>query len=305
MSQQITTLINQFIHREVRDLAWVIVSPPLVSGVIDGVHWWSSDDCLAEFNDCLDELTKLDEEPVPLFNHLSKVKNRRLGSVFEALISYWLVISPNYRELKQNIQIIEDKHTYGEIDFIIEELSTQKIIHLEVAVKFYLGCAPYEDAFRWFGTNTKDQLGKKINHLKIHQTQLSKKYPEKLKKHFEHDIDQRHCVIKGRLFYPENSDISPHHPHLAKNHLRGRWYYLNQYDDSRTVIKINKSHWLAPLNSADIETMKVESKESIETIDRAECYVMLENNQSKLIEEQRIFYLPKTFIFPDKSLPER
>lgn len=303
MSKKITTLIDQFTHREVRDLAWVIVSPPLVSGVIDDVHWWSSDDCLSEFNDCLDELTKLDIAPTPLINHLSNVKNKRLGSVFEAFISYWLVISPNYRELTQNIQIIEDKHTYGEIDFIIEEISTQKIIHLEVAVKFYLGCVPYEDAFRWFGTNTKDQLGKKVDHLRTKQTQLSKKYPEQLKKYFKHDIDQRHCFIKGRLFYPENSDISPQQTQLAKDHLRGRWYYLNERDESRNVIKINKSHWLTSLNSEDIKNMELASVESIESIDRAECFVMIEDIETELIESQRVFYLPKKFIFPEKHSP--
>lgn len=300
MSQQITTLINQFTHRAVRDLAWVIVSPPLVSGDINGVHWWSSKDCLSEFNDCLLELRKLDIEPTPLVMHLSNVKNRRLGSVFEGLISYWLIISPNYQELEQNIQIIEDKHTYGEIDFIIEELITNRVIHLEVAVKFYLGSKPYDDAFRWFGTNTKDQLGKKIDHLKTKQTQLTKKYPKQLKKYFERDIDQRHCMIKGRLFYPEDSDISPQQTNLAEDHLRGRWYYLNDLDKSKSFIKINKSHWLAPLNSEDIKNMEFAPADSIESIDRAECYVMIKDNETKLSEDQRVFYLPETFHFPEK-----
>jgi len=66
-------------------------------------------------------------------------------------------------------------------------------------VKFYLGSTPYEDSYRWFGTNTKDQLGKKIDHLKNHQTQLSKKYPEKLKKYFPKEINRQHCIIKGNM----------------------------------------------------------------------------------------------------------
>jgi len=313
VEQSLTKLLGQFKHREVRDLAWVIVSPPLVSGNIvadnlvvdnqDETHWWSHEDCLSEFKDCLSELKVLDLQPEPLIAHLSNLKNRRLGSIFEGLVSFWLFISPNYRELQQNIQIIEDKHTYGEIDFIIEELSTGEVIHLEVAVKFYLGCEPYEDAYRWVGTNTKDQLGKKIDHLKLHQTQLSKKYPEQLKNYFEQTIDRRHCFIKGRLFYPESSDISPQISsqdlELTDNHLRGRWCYADERDKSNNVIKINKSHWLAELNSNDINDINFASAESIVAIDRAECYVETKKSDDDSFEQQRVFYLPKAFTFPE------
>jgi len=97
--QQLQALLNQFKHRAVRDLAWTIASPPLVSGKLSGTHWWTSQECLSEFNDCLLELRKLDIHPEPLLQHLSILKNQRLGSIFEGFISYWLTISPNYREL--------------------------------------------------------------------------------------------------------------------------------------------------------------------------------------------------------------
>ena len=303
MEQDLAKLLGQFKHREVRDLAWVIASPPLVSGNLDETHWWSHEDCLSEFKDCLLELKKLDLQPDPLIIHLSKLKNHRLGSIFEGLMSFWLYISPNYRELQQNIQIIENKHTYGEIDFIIEKLLTGEVIHLEVAVKFYLGSKPYVDAYHWFGTNTKDQLGKKIDHLKCHQTQLSKKYPEQLKNYFERTIDRKDCFIKGRLFYPESSDMSPQissqNLELADNHLRGRWCYADERDKSNKVIKINKSHWLADLNAEDINDMNFTSSESIAAIDRAECYVETEKSDDDTFEKQRIFYLPKAFTFPE------
>ena len=301
MDQALTKLLEQFDHREVRDLAWVIASPPLVSGNIEETHWWSYEDCLSEFKDCIPKLKKLDLQPAPLIKHLSELKNRRLGSIFEGLVSFWLRISPNYRELNQNIQIIENKHTYGEIDFIIEELSSGEVIHLEVAVKFYLGCEPYKDAYRWYGTNTKDQLGKKIDHLINHQTQLTKKHPVQLEQYFSHTIDKRHCFIKGRLFYPETSDIPPTNLKLSDNHLRGRWTYIDDRNISKKVIKINKSHWLADLNFEDIKEFDFASTESLTTIDRAECYVEIEKNKNNSTEKQRIFYLPKTFNFPDEE----
>ena len=303
MEAQLTTLLGQFKHRQVRDLAWVIASPPLVSGTIfketeNETHWWSEEDCLAEFYDCLLALHVLDREPSALINHLLALKNSRLGSIFEGLVSFWLRISPNFNELHQNIQIIEDKHTFGEIDFIIENIHTSEIIHLEVAVKFYLGCEPYEDAYRWFGTNTKDQLGKKIDHLKNHQTQLSSLYPKQLKKHFSTPIDKKQCFIKGRLFYPELCDTPPSNLELAKNHLRGKWSYVDQQDATKDLVKINKTHWLADLNTTDIKGLGYVSSNIVSQIDRAECFVETKKEGEFATEAQRIFYLPKSFTFP-------
>jgi len=294
----LSQLLSQFKHRSVRDLAWIIASPPLVSGEIDGVHWWSHDDCLAEFLDCLPALQDLDKYPQPLISYLNNLKNRRLGSIFEAYINFWLGLSPNYKVIERNLQIIENNHTYGEVDFIMKELSTKKIIHLEVAVKFYLGSSPYEDAYRWFGTNTRDQLGKKIDHLRTQQTQLSKRYPSQLRKYCDYSIDQRHCFIKGRLFYSLDSEVSPQNFPLAKNHLRGRWCYVNNRNTSAKMIKINKIDWLAEYNHIDIENSKLSKDAEIESIDRAECFIQISEVANTLIEMERVFYLPQSFIFP-------
>lgn len=290
-----------FKHRCVRDLAWVIGSPPLIAGEIDGVQWWSHTHCINELHDCLPALKTLDENPQPLLAHLATLKNRRLGSVFEGFISFWLSISPNYRLRQQNIQLIKDKHTFGEIDFIIEDLRSGVLIHLEVAVKFYLGSPPFTDAYRWFGTNTKDQLGKKFNHLRRQQTQLSNTHAELLQHYFPQAIEQRHCILKGRLFYPFNEATSPENIPIAPKHLRGRWCYSQQRNPAAIAIKIDKAHWLAELSAADCAELGVTDVDTINTIDRAECFVELDKGaeQNGLMEKQRIFYLPDGFRFPE------
>jgi len=292
--------VHSFKHRIVRDLIWVIQSPPLISGKINDVDWWSHEWCLKEFLDCEDALLLLDKDPSDLDKHLSLIRNKRLGSYFEGLMSYWLIISPNFRAVQHNIQIIHNNHTYGEIDFIIEEIRTQKIIHLEVAVKFYLGTHPLNNSFRWYGTNTKDQLGKKYAHLADKQTQISQRHPEELKPYLKHQIDEKHCIIKGRLFYPLNFEVAPTDLPLSSNHLRGRWCYVQERDQSKSVIKIDKSNWLSCLNTEDINNLLSSEQSSIETIDRAECYVEVTRNEESIAtEHNRIFYLPETFIFPD------
>lgn len=236
----------------------------------------------------------MDKNPQALISHLKALKTVRLGLRFEALVAYWLMISPNYELLSKNIQIIEDKLTHGEIDFIIKDLNAQKIIHLEVAVKFYLGTPPYEDTYRWFGTNTKDQLGKKLDHLKNHQTQLSKKY----KSHFQYKIDEQHCLIKGRLFYPMGESKPPNG--VTTNHLRGIWYYSKNTTGKDNLIPITKLDWLAELNHSDIIERLKASKNLL--IHQSQCFIETKKNHEsdhKFKEKKRrVFCLPEGFTFP-------
>ncbi len=280
---------SPFKHQSVRDLAWVIASPPLVSGEYNQVHWWSSENCLQEYQDCLSILLTLDKNPAPLLAHLAKLKNKRLGLRFEALVFFWLTISPNYEILLQNKQLITEVKTLGEVDFIIRDLRTMQLIHLEVAVKFYLGTDDLIDPYRWFGTTTSDQLGKKVEHLKQHQTQLSRKYPE----HFPYPVDACHCLLKGRLFYPVGFNTSPEG--VASEHLRGRWLRANATQGKEVQITaIDKQDWLATLSQAQLRQYTVLSLYPL--LNQPQCYLRLNEKQE---EQERIFILPNSFVFPD------
>ena len=46
--------------------------------------------------------------------------NIRLGHLVEKIVSHLIKASTNYKVLYENIQVIEDKKTIGEIDFIIK-----------------------------------------------------------------------------------------------------------------------------------------------------------------------------------------
>jgi len=287
--------LNRFSNRWVRDLAWVIASPPLVSKNVNDTYWWNHDNCLNEFTDCLPALLALDKDPSPLIEHFDKLKSARLGLRFEHFIAYWLIISPNYQPLTQNLQIItplkKGSHTHGELDFIIRDTHTNTVIHLEVAVKFYLGSAPYEDPFRWFGTNTNDQLGKKVEHLQQHQTQLTTKFSPYLHER-GYQIDERQCLLKGRLFYPEGSDAAPEG--VSKNHLRGRWIQSTKSIEDGVLYSIEKKDWLATLSEKDLISRS--SQLAFSTSKRARCYV---HSNNKNEETDRIFHLPDNFIFPN------
>ncbi len=290
--------MNRFSHRLVRDLAWVIASPPLISGNFNDTYWWSYENCLDEFNDCLPALIDLDKNPDSLIQHFEILKSKRLGLRFEHFIAYWLMISPNFKLIAQNIQIIEPfvsphkkgSHTHGEIDFIIQEVQTKKVIHLEVSVKFYLGSAPYENPYRWFGTNTNDQLGKKVDHLKQHQTQLSNNFSSYLK-NIGYIIDSKQCFLKGRLFYPQGVDTPPQD--ITDNHLRGRWTQSQTALSEGLLFPLDKTDWLAVLSHDDLHQRSL--KKGLQINEKALCYV---NATQGFEETERVFYLPADFHFP-------
>ena len=98
----------------------------------------------------------------------------RLGHLVEKIISNLIQSSTNYEVLYENIQVIKDKKTLGEIDFIIKNQRNEQIIHLELAYKFYLYDPNIsEHAFNnWVGPNRNDSLKEKLEKLKNKQFPL-------------------------------------------------------------------------------------------------------------------------------------
>lgn len=98
----------------------------------------------------------------------------RLGHMVEKVVSELVKSSTNYEILYENIQIIKDKNTIGELDFIIESSITNQLIHLELAYKFYLfdPSISEEPMHNWIGPNRKDSLKEKLEKLKTKQFPL-------------------------------------------------------------------------------------------------------------------------------------
>jgi len=237
----------------VRDLAFALASPPLLSHwptefaphrtieLLDDPFWQS------HFQRYLPRLRALDDDPTELNQSLAKLPSSRLGIRFEALLSFWLNDHSghwhDFELLAKNIQLKDEKRTIGEVDFIIENKLTHEIEHWELSLKFYLGdgsLQPYE----WRGLNDRDTFGRKIKHTLQRQFNVDCIH---LPEWGETTIHKRVAIFKGRLFYPDqvaNSAKKSLATWLNPEHLRGTWgYYLPKEIIWRRAAR---REWLTP-----------------------------------------------------------
>ncbi len=91
-----TQRLIEFQDRTVRDLAWAILSPPLIQFQSGPVRGATADWCLGQFEDFAGHLKELDRDPRPLLEFLGDPTRHKLGKYFENLIAYWLEASPNF-----------------------------------------------------------------------------------------------------------------------------------------------------------------------------------------------------------------
>ena len=246
-------LAQDFFHPDVRNLAWVLASPALLSylpefsqtlTVLDDTFWQSHTQAYWP------RLQALDANPEPLTTFLAQHKNHRLGYYFEYLLLFWL-LDRDYHAfelIQHRATLYQGKITIGELDFLVKNHATAKIEHWEVAIKFYLGHAPLNDAWRWLGPNDRDSLGRKLKHLAEQQFRFASWQ--------DYDIERRCLVMKGRLFYPASHKTLLQAAQgeqlacLAPQHLQGNWLLWSDFVQSEEAAQLHWRHvgrdeWLA------------------------------------------------------------
>ncbi|WP_019038764.1 DUF1853 family protein [Psychroflexus tropicus] len=131
-----------------------------------------------------------------------------LGKRAEVFFSYYLKRSSRYKEIAHSLQVINDKTTIGEFDFLCLDEHHQELNHVELINKIYL----YDDTLHdnpdycWIGPNRRDRFIDKVEKLKVKQFPLL--YHPKAEAVFNPlDIDpwkvtQKVC-FKAILFLPE------------------------------------------------------------------------------------------------------
>ena len=170
-----------------------------------------------------------------LINDLEKLdhpRNSVLGKRMESFFEIAIKNSSRYELIASNLQIIENKQTLGEIDFLVFDNEKHKPLHVELVYKLYI----YDPAFdseikRWIGPNRRDSFSEKLQKLTSSQFPLlykseTSRYLDKLKISPD-DIEQQLC-FKAQLFTPDRLEPAEHY-FVNKHCFTGTYYKLNDF----------------------------------------------------------------------------
>lgn len=97
----------------------------------------------------------------------------RLGHRMEDVCKQLIEFHPDYEILIHNLPIKDGKRTIGEIDFILRESNSQRLVHVELTYKFYIiNPEISEPIHRLMGPNKRDMFFTKMEKIKNEQFQL-------------------------------------------------------------------------------------------------------------------------------------
>lgn len=264
MSEDDAALLARCHHPLVRDLAWIVLAPDLISTPWPGRP--TRGDLGLEADERLSRyLDELEAYPQGLERRVGDTVVKRMGHYHERLWQFLLDSAPGTRLLASNLRIHEGKRTLGELDLLYRQRSDPTPLHLEVAIKFYLGLpqgpGPAHHQARWIGPGGADSLATKREHLDRHQLRLTERAETRLtiRQHTQprdigpvlETVIQPRLAIPGVLFYPWQVPM-PEPREAAPCHLRGHWLRWRDWPRLRDGLArqcrgawLVKPHWLA------------------------------------------------------------
>lgn len=230
----------------------------------------------------LPEAPAFDVARLALPEHLPTLSTgQKLGHLYEAALAVLLEASPHHELLARNLQIQRDRHdTLGELDFLLRDQKRGELIHLELAVKFYLVVQSGDD-ITLPGPNARDHYFKKLHRLRSHQLLLTSKYRDHLPGPFrDRHLQVRH-LIQGCLFDRIDAP-SLHRPEfLHPEARRGKWLPLHELRGhlavGTTLRLIPKPLW--PVLPEFLKTFPLEEFKIPETLDR--CVMVLPSTEDQ------------------------
>ncbi|WP_417565591.1 DUF1853 family protein [Marinobacter sp.] len=241
-------LISELTTPAIRHLAWLCRAPQLLHSPLtfEPARYLSED---------LDsKLSAWDCDPNAAPALLREKPPKRLGFYFERLYRVLLEDLLGWTILLQNRQIQSNGRTIGELDFVVHNLTDDRIEHHEIAIKYYLGVPEPHGKTLWYGPNAKDRLDLKTDRMLRQQSQRTH-LPEARTLMGEANITgpvTPRIFIPGYLFYPRDQEVSVP-DYVPASHLRGRWRYLSQLKSSDIAgwVVLNKPHWIGPWRQSE------------------------------------------------------
>jgi hypothetical protein len=313
----LTDLLQQLRQPVVRDLAWVLLSPPLFSSLpwpqrhpLSASPWSRAPGTLADW------LIRLDRDPDSLLNWLAQSSVRRLGLYYERLWQFALHAAPGIELLAANLPIRQNGQTLGELDLLLRD--EEGVHHLELAIKFYLGPQRQSGAelAHWIGPGCHDRLDIKLDHLSQHQLPMSARAEARpALAELNLSTTQAALWLGGYLFYPWAKTCEPP---LGANpqHLIGHWLHRHDWpgfaaqNSDSCWQPLPRAAWLAPARVERAERWSAETLQdwlhALQPQAKAQLLVRLQHSpQGDWQEVERVFLVsddwPSTMSQPAKQ----
>jgi len=191
---------------------------------------------------------------------------RQVGRWFERVHLAALSNAPTVEVLGANRPLRGGGRTLGELDLLYREGG--RVVHREVAVKFYLAVGTGDHPSGWVGPGKKDSLELKLTRLLEHQCTLPSRaceagaWPEELP-----FPDVTEVLLLGALFSPVGQPRLPQG--ASQNAEHGRWYdaseFAERFDDASWCV-LDKPWWLSPEHAR--EAVSTSARELVKDLRR-------------------------------------
>ncbi|RDX35311.1 DUF1853 family protein [Kangiella sp. HD9-110m-PIT-SAG06] len=201
-----------------------------------------------------------------VYNGFDYKKTHRLGVYFEQLWQHLTSQCNSLNIISHNLQVIIDKHTFGEFDSLIYDSVLDTHLHCELAVKFYLQVGSGTQLSHWVGPNLRDRFDNKHERLFEHQLALSKNPTIKpWLKAQDIKVDQVKVLTRGRLFYPLDSFMKEQFRfprEVNPQHLKGFWTTWEDFAHLQLSSSIEwyilpKMYWLSPVTGDEVQDLSL------------------------------------------------
>jgi len=216
---------------------------------------------------------------------------QKLGHLYEDALAVMLESAPRYDLLAQGLQIRQEAgRTLGELDFLVRDLVTDRLIHLELAVKFYLAVktesGDAESEILLPGPDARDNYFRKLEKMQSHQLVLVEKHRHLLPEKFQEEEIIVQQLVYGCIFNHVNATSSRdpvEAEFLNPKGRRGKWLHAEQcaeYLGKNTQLEIiPKPLWPVPLEI--MEGIELEKWKPDEEIDRCVMVRIAAGNETE------------------------
>jgi hypothetical protein len=200
-------------------------------------------------------LAELDANPAPLIDALGGKPPKRLGLYFEALWQFFLQQDPHTELIAHNLAVHDNGRTLGEFDCLYYDHARQQAVHLELAVKYFLGfhnTTSKNEPVLWYGPNRQDRLDLKLAHMLDRQIMLGEHSAARDRlKEIGITSFKREIVFHGYLFNAFSAALPYPEGHNKLGH-GGRWLAVSDLekisrgDAAKEFIILPRQRWLSP-----------------------------------------------------------